>query len=175
MIQFWKIFQYKPLLLFEAWRLLNKWDYIISKQDFADWKHHLTSQDDLNQTPDKAAELTGFSQADAVNSVGNVNNLVGPDKSIFIALHVHIQVIVRHHYKHMNCLRRCLALKEMIERRHGNCRLHIGVRFDETGKVAAHSWLSANGQLLNDSQQEITKYKEITSDNALFASRHLSK
>jgi hypothetical protein len=69
----------------------------------------------------------------------------------------------------MNCMRRRLALKAMIEKRQGLCQFHIGVKIDAKGQVSAHSWISANEQLINDSVDKINQYKEIRHNNALFA------
>jgi hypothetical protein len=34
--------------------------------------------------------------------------------------------------------------------------------------MQAHSWLSVNGLVINDSIEEVSQYKEITHNNALF-------
>ena len=155
----WKVWQYKPWLLLQAYRQLSKWDRIIRQQSYAQWKHHLASKH-AAITPEQSESNTAAKQ-EALSH----NQLLYINK--------HILAVARHHPRPMNCLRRCLALKAIIEQGGGECQLHIGVKIETNGQVAAHSWISANGRLVNDSPEEIGQYKEITHNNALFAKARL--
>lgn len=143
----WKFWHYQPFILFNAYKQLSKWDKIINQSDYQDWKQYLASSQQTKPTLLTHQQL--------------------------LYLNKHIMAVVRHHKKPMNCLRRCLALKALIEQCGGVCDLHIGVKIEKTGQVAAHSWISANGKLVNDSEPEISQYKEITHNNALFAKAHI--
>jgi len=139
----WKVWRYQPVILLQAYSQLSKWNRLINQTDYQHWKHHLASHPNPNCTNLSYQQL--------------------------VYLNKHVMAVARHHPKPMNCLRRCFALKALIEQRGGMCDMHIGVKIEEDGQVAAHSWISANGQLINDSEQEIKQYKEITHNNALFA------
>jgi hypothetical protein len=153
----WKITRYNWPLLIECLWYLQKWDKVISKKPYAQWKHHLNSQ----QT--------------------NGTNL--PEQKLQ-QISKHINVLVRHYPKEFNCMRRSLALKSIIERRCGACKMHIGVKFEEanevspaysqTPKVAAHAWISVNNTIINDTPEKIAENKEITRDNTLFSNASIN-
>lgn len=164
-----KIRGYRMTLLAEAMWYLLKWDRAISKQAFHRWQHHLnsapliTSDTTTKATPSQLTELT--EQKLTYTTLQDIQK--------------HIDLIVRRSPKAFNCMRRCLALKSMIERRGAQCRLHIGIKLSRTqntqsqssadNTLAAHAWISANEKLINDSHDVISQYQEITHESALFS------
>jgi hypothetical protein len=60
----------------------------------------------------------------------------------------------------MNCLRRCLCQQQLLATKHYVCQLHIGVKITDNN-VQAHSWLSYEGALINDSEELIKQYTEL--------------
>jgi hypothetical protein len=50
-----------------------------------------------------------------------------------------------------------LCQKQLLEKRHYPCELHIGVKMAD-GNLKAHSWLSYNEVLINDSEEIIQQY-----------------
>ncbi|MFC4700829.1 lasso peptide biosynthesis B2 protein [Glaciecola siphonariae] len=146
--------KYNYLILLESLWYLRKWDRIIGGKAFEQWQEYLDASS-------KNAYATNLSSAQMQK------------------LRKHIDAIVRKYPKELNCMRRCLALKSMIERRGGHCTLHIGVKFTGTEAkasktLAAHAWLSAQGTLINDTPSQISQYQEITHNNALFG-KNVSK
>ncbi len=76
------------------------------------------------------------------------------------------EMAARHHLRPMNCLRRTLAGKRMLERRGIVSRVHIGVNSQQGGGLAAHAWLSdPRGGVLNDSADVARRYRELMPDN----------
>ncbi|WP_395341881.1 lasso peptide biosynthesis B2 protein [Ningiella sp. W23] len=133
--------RYNPLMLLEAMRDLHRWDRVLSEESYESYKHALKNpSEDTKQSKHTLATIR--------------------------ELHRHLDAVVRHHNKDMNCMRRCLALKSMIERRGEQCKLHIGVKMDASkpSPLAAHSWITYKGVLINDSADEIAQYKEITNE-----------
>ncbi len=55
-----------------------------------------------------------------------------------------------------NCLSRSLALWWMLRRAGVDATLQLGVSL--AGRFAAHAWVEANGQVLNDTQDVTTRY-----------------
>lgn len=71
----------------------------------------------------------------------------------------------RYHWRHMNCLRRCFAQQRMLKRRNIIATLHVGVT-KNAGQLAAHSWLSYKGRVINDSDDVLSAYTELQTDTA---------
>ena len=137
-----KIRGYRITILCEALLTLLKWDMTIRHRRFSRWKRH------LNDYPlKKAAKL---------------------DENGAKRLNAHIECIVRNFPTELNCMRRSLALKTMLARRHINTELRIGVKFDEHNQLSAHAWLSMDNALLNDSHENIEQYTEITENREKF-------
>ena len=131
----------------EAWWVFLKWDLLISFFNYKYWPI----------TFDKNATIIegnpGLSQ---VLDIIRLSEKVG-----------------RHHIRKMNCLRRCLCQQQLLEKRHYICDLHIGVKVSLNG-VKAHSWLTFNNMLINDSEELIKQYTELeksTNSNILAALR----
>lgn len=140
-----RLFLYTPsdLWVFIAsWFIYFKWDLLISVFKYKNWSNKLFNVDNKS-----------LSAAVNNNHTYNINNI---RKLIRIN-----ETASRNHLRKMNCLRRCLCQKEMLNNRAIYTQLHIGVKFVE-GKLAAHSWLTCNNELINDSQEIINTYTELT-------------
>jgi hypothetical protein len=145
----------KVLLITESFWYLHRWDKTIRQKPFQQWQKHLNS-----------ASFDATEQA----------NLSTSDIQL---MRKAIDSVVRRSSRELNCMRRCLALKSMIERRKGQCTLHIGVKIQKPEAEAAergaqqslfaHAWLSVNGVIINDTPESTSEYQEITHSNALFA------
>lgn len=141
---------FKYLLLIEALWYLLKWDRIINKRAFSEWQQHLN----VDVVPaNKQANL----------SLSDIQKMRKA-----------IDAIVRRSPRPLNCLRRCLALKTMIERRGEQCQLHIGVKFEhvdsepQSKQLKAHAWITSKATVINDNAESLSQYQEITHHNALF-------
>jgi len=121
-----------------------KWDWRISKQHYHKWQKHLVIETSTHKNEQSAVD------AEQV-------------KNIFTLIQLN-EIAGRNHYKHMNCLRRCLCQQELLKKYHIDTQLHLGVKFVD-GNLAAHSWLSSNNQVINDSQDNISTYSELQSLN----------
>jgi Transglutaminase-like superfamily len=69
----------------------------------------------------------------------------------------------RHHWRKMNCLRRCFAQQRILKRRNITTTLHIGVTKSD-GLLKAHSWLSCAGRVINDSDDVDSRYAELETE-----------
>jgi hypothetical protein len=137
------------VLVLHIWWLFLKWDLLVSFFNYKYWR--LTfEQEPFKQAPQE--KIT------AVQAKPHDNH----DKSL-----PHIQGIIRlservgrHHLRNMNCLRRCLCQQQLLATKHYNCQLHIGVKITDNN-VQAHSWLSYQGALINDSEETVSQYTEL--------------
>lgn len=138
---------YECRIFTQSWLIYLKWDLLISFFSYKRWQSHLAC---LNST----------------NSYSK-NQSIAPER-----LHNIIKLnekAGRNHFRKMNCLRRCLCQKELLNNVGIDCALHLGVKFVE-GKLAAHSWLSINNDIINDSQEVVSTYEElinVNNENAL--------
>lgn len=150
----WNISAYQPLLLVETLLALRKWHKIINTQPYQQWRHSLASQ---NVNQDQSQEQ---------------NQQLNQELATAQKIRKHIDAIVRNYPTKFNCMRRCLALKSMLEKRHIACTMHIGIKIDKQsnkGGLDAHSWVSMHGVLINDSDDRIAEYSEITQSHKMFA------
>jgi hypothetical protein len=118
------------LLLSEMWLVFLKWDLLVSFFHYRHWQLRF----------DKNILSENKSCLPQVLDIIRLSEKVG-----------------RHHLRKMNCLRRCLCQKQLLEKRHYPCELHIGVKMAD-GNLKAHSWLSYNEVLINDSEEIIQQY-----------------
>ncbi|MBL0709660.1 MAG: lasso peptide biosynthesis B2 protein [Colwellia sp.] len=134
-------FNFKDLLvLIEAWFVFFKWDLLISNASYKQWR-------------DKIPDISCYHKQD--------NATVLKAERLKISTIISITEIAgRHHLRQMNCLRRCLTQKQMLDKRGYLCHLHIGVKIEQ-GKVKAHSWLTFQGDIINDSHDVTTRYSEL--------------
>ncbi|MEP4891557.1 MAG: lasso peptide biosynthesis B2 protein [Aliiglaciecola sp.] len=143
--------------IIRAYWLLAKWDWRISKQPYKKWKKHI----------DKSLSVSNAS-----------NQFDAYPQHKYLQQSLLFAKVTRHHYRPMNCLRRCLALQELLLNKNMPSTLHIGVRFtpstqsdtpESSGKtLEAHSWLTVNGFIINDSKEVVNTYTEITNKSQFF-------
>ena len=127
------------LVFLEAWCLFLKWDGIISLLDYQKW-HQAISRPPKTIRPVSASVLA---------NIIRLSEMAG-----------------RNHLRKMNCLRRCLCQKQLLNRRGVGCQIHFGVALQSNGKVKAHAWLSHQGEIINDSQAVVQLYSELTQQQA---------
>ncbi len=135
-------------LLIEAWLSLAWVDLLIRFSPYERWRYLLNSDEQSTQTQQKELDI-------------------GP----LIAMS---EKVARHHLFSMNCLRRTLAQKKMLAKRGVLAHVHIGVK-KGGGRFEAHSWLSYNSRVLNDSADVTERYVELKRDqwpNAKLFSEH---
>lgn len=130
----------------QSWFLYLKWDLLISFFSYKHWQSHLSYSSRINRYLNKQTITPAF-----LHKVIKLNEKAG-----------------RNHLRKMNCLRRCLCQKELLNSFSIVCLLHLGVKFVD-GKLTAHSWLSFNGEVINDSQDVISTYEELVNLNDIKA------
>ncbi|MFT5924949.1 MAG: hypothetical protein ACI9LE_001954 [Paraglaciecola sp.] len=121
----------RVMLLSEMWLVFLKWDLLVSFFNYRHWQLTFDKHNILSENK------SGLPQ---VLDIIRLSEKVG-----------------RHHLRKMNCLRRCLCQKQLLEKRHYLCELHIGVKIVD-GSLNAHAWLSHNKVLINDSEEIIQQY-----------------
>jgi len=138
-----KLFQFsfkELLILAEAWFAFFKWDLIISNARYAKWR-------------DKIPEISNNHKQNAIK--------VSTEERLKIKTIISItETAGRHHFRKMNCLRRCLTQKQLLDKKGYHCNFHIGVTIVQ-GKVKAHSWLTFKGEIINDNDDVTTRYSEL--------------
>lgn len=63
----------------------------------------------------------------------------------------------KHHFIKVNCLRRAMVQKSLLERLGVSSHLVIGVKKDQND-FAAHCWLTYQNQIINDSKETTSEY-----------------
>lgn len=122
------------LIAAEAWWALLWLDWLIRHRPYRQWRHWLD--------PRPVAPVPAAPRARRVIRI--------------------TERVARHHLRPMNCLRRTLVEKRLLERRRVGCRLHIGVQASEQS-IQAHAWLTdAAGTVLNDAPDVVARYRELT-------------
>lgn len=113
-----------------AWYLFIYWHICISWVPYKKWRHRLTLQ---------PKHVSHLSQSDIYDIV-KLTEAVG-----------------RHHFVKVNCLRRCMVQKSLLNKMQVSTQLVIGVK-KVNGFFSAHCWLTYNEQLINDSLEVISEY-----------------
>ncbi|MCU0894666.1 MAG: lasso peptide biosynthesis B2 protein [Rhodospirillales bacterium] len=121
-----------------AWLALRRVDRAIRTTPYAAWRHRLDS-------PPVQAPWAGCSEAEVFRLAGLV------------------QIAARLHLRRMNCLRRSLALKELLARRGFVADVAIGAR-PVAGGIEAHAWLTHDGVVLNDRADVEAQYPRLATD-----------
>lgn len=139
------------MVLFEAWFVFLKWDLLISYTRYENWKSEIAKLSGINPSTKEFAAPTSPDQIKKIIKLS--------------------ETVARHHIRKMNCLRRCLSQKQMLEKRGFNTKMHIGVCIEQE-KLKAHAWLSFQGLIINDNEDVSSRYSELTSVNeqAIFSS-----
>jgi hypothetical protein len=133
-------------ILLEAWVVFLKWDWLISFTQYSNWQGeiaNLTSENDA-VAPENKADEASLSQLTLVIKLS--------------------EKVAKHHIRKMNCLRRCLTQKQMLQKRGYPTRMHIGVAIDNE-TLKAHAWLTYQGKIINDSDDVTTRYGELKAKN----------
>lgn len=118
------------LLVCRLWCSFIYWHAIIAYLPFRLWKHHI--MDISSQSTDMP--------------LLEVRKLIKLSESVG-----------RHHFIKINCLRRCMVQKSLLERMGISSHLAIGVKKNQQG-FAAHCWLTYQNQIINDSQYTTSEY-----------------
>ena len=119
-------------------------DFRVSFTDYHYWQHYLTLGVKSHNT-----ELASQKKHDQTFSWQHIRDLIALSETA-----------TRYHWRPMNCLRRCFAQQRMLLRRNITSRLHIGVTKDHN-QLKAHAWLSIEGNVINDTADVVTRYKEL--------------
>jgi len=158
---------YEYRVLIKSWLLYIKWDFRISRTHYINWQSHI-----LQHTESSTTSKLSTSGLSTKNSPPKPEHKTEPENKTELEPENknnqnQVQTLIklneiagRNHYKHMNCLRRCLCQKELLNDVNITTKLHLGVKFVE-GKLAAHSWLSSNHIIINDSDEVISTYQEL--------------
>ena len=146
-----KLSRYSPLLLIRAIYSLIHWRIAVRHVSFNRWKHQLNAK-----CPSRA------SHSHAPTKEKKQTNI-----ALALELNRHINCVRRHIPINFNCMHRCLALKGLLEQHNVFPHICIGVKINEEGKLDAHAWLTLYDELINDTTDNITQYKEITDTQSL--------
>ena len=149
--------KYNFLLLAKSAVLLITWHFKIKCYAFEKWKSY------LHQPQTKS--LIQYNLSASVKSIDSEKQTL--ELQIALSVGRHIDAVVRYSPFEFNCMRRCLALKQLLQQKHIYPQLHIGVKFENDQTLAAHSWLSLHGNLINDSTENIFSYTELTNNENL--------
>lgn len=71
------------------------------------------------------------------------------------------EMAARNHIFTINCLRRCLVQQQLLARYGYSLNLHFGVK-KQQGKLKAHCWLTYQNKLINDGDEVVSTYTELT-------------
>lgn len=133
----WKLLRFS-----EAWLNFVWVDFRISATPYTSWKNYFIAP------PKSAFRLSAARKAPGIQQVREIIRSCESAKN--------------YHWRNMNCLRRCFVEQQMLQRRNISSQLHIGVKIQQ-GQLAAHAWLSYQGEIINDSQAVVADYAELHS------------
>lgn len=144
------------IILLDAWLTFFKWDFCISYLPYKYWQLNFNhaaltneNQENVNQQNLNQENVNKENKENKSKELSEVINIIKLS-----------EMIGRNHLRPMNCLRRCLTQQQLLQQRQYFCKLHIGVKITD-GLVQAHSWLSFNGDIINDSNEVISQYTEL--------------
>mgnify|MGYP002713313733 CR=1 FL=1 len=126
--------------ILEAWVILAWVDLRISATGYKAWRHYFNMSGEGHQSDSNPS-------SDMLRAIVNSS-----------------ETAARHHWRKMNCLRRCIAQQRMLLRREIPTTLHVGVK-KEGGRVKAHAWLSSQQRVINDSEDVTQRYQELQKEN----------
>jgi hypothetical protein len=112
------------------WGSFVYWHLIITYLPFRLWKHHIAD------TPHQLTDMP----------ISEVRRLIKLSESVG-----------RHHFIKVNCLRRCMVQKSLLNRIGISNKLIIGVKKSQQN-FAAHCWLTHQNQVINDSLDSTNEY-----------------
>ena len=130
------------------WWAYIYWHGVITYLPFRFWKQHII---------DSSNQLTEGIVLEGVRAEEEMRQLIKLSESVG-----------RNHIVKVNCLRRSMVQKSLLNRMGINCHLAIGVK--KSQKVfAAHCWLTYKNKIINDTQNNTSEYitlQKIDSSNA---------
>ena len=118
-------------MLAEAWLTLTWIDFVVSFLPYRGWKSWLVNQPEADTNQTAPFEQLVWS----VNAAAN------------------------HHLRKPTCLRRSLALKQMLKHRRISATLCIGIKKNQRA-VDAHAWVECYGIPINDVPDIATHYSQ---------------
>ena len=131
----------QKLIMCRLWFSFIVWHVVIAYVPFRFWKQHLVDK----LQPPRDMPLS------EVRQLIKLSERVG-----------------RHHFVKVNCLRRSMVQKSLLERMGISSRLVIGVKKSQQ-VFAAHCWLTYQNHIINDSQESTSEYialEKIDTNNA---------
>ena len=129
------------LIACRLWWSFIYWHWVIEYVPFRFWKKHII---------DISNQLTDMPLAE-------VRQLIKISESV-----------ARHHFIKVNCLRRCMVQKSLLDRMGISSHLIIGVKKNQQ-IFAAHCWLTYQNHIINDTQDTTSEYvalEKIDTSNA---------
>lgn len=129
-------------VLLEAWLVFFKWDMLISFTQYENWRSNIGDLSEINVLA-KSITKNDATPSEQVKQIIKLSEIAG-----------------RFHIRKMNCLRRCLAQKNMLAKRGFNAHMHIGVSI-KNNELKAHAWLTLYGKVINDSEDVLSRYSEL--------------
>lgn len=129
-------------VLIEAWFVFLKWDLLISFTQYENWRSEIGDMSDSAKTANVITEMD-VTPLEQVKLIIKLSEIAG-----------------RFHIRKMNCLRRCLAQKNMLAKRGFTAYMHIGVSI-KNNELKAHAWLTLHGKVINDSEDVLSRYSEL--------------
>jgi hypothetical protein len=127
-------------VLLEAWFIFVKWDLLISFTQYETWRNKIILSPNLDNATSSIDDATLAKQIKLIIKLS--------------------EIAARFQIRKMNCLRRCLSQQQMLKKRGFSAQMHIGVRFEEE-QLLAHSWLTLQGKVINDSEDVTDRYSEL--------------
>ncbi|PKH85186.1 lasso peptide biosynthesis B2 protein [Colwellia sp. Bg11-28] len=127
-------------VLLEAWFVFVKWDLLISFTQYETWRNKIILSPNLDNATSSIDDATLAKQIKLIIKLS--------------------EIAARFQIRKMNCLRRCLSQQQMLKKRGFSAQMHIGVRFEEE-QLLAHSWLTLQGKVINDSEDVTDRYSEL--------------
>ncbi|MEP1444763.1 MAG: lasso peptide biosynthesis B2 protein [Paraglaciecola sp.] len=120
------------------WCSFIYWHLVIAYLPFRFWRHHLMD----------------ISQQSTDTSLSEVRQLIKLSESVG-----------RNHFVKINCLRRSMVQKSLLERLGTKSHLVIGVKKNQE-VFAAHCWLTYQNKIINDSKDTTSEYITLEKINA---------
>lgn len=120
---------------FVAWLMFAKWDLYIRFTPYSWWSKFLFTSHST------------FHSQDITHIISQIRI---------------IEKAGRAHWRHMNCLRRCVVTRQILLRKGIDLVLCIGVkRSKDNNEFKAHSWLEFQGEPINDSKDIVGTYTKL--------------
>lgn len=145
-----RLFLYKVVIFIKAWCLFFKWNFIVSYYPYKYWKKALFQHknEDIDETTNnshcKSLHKRRFNHALLLIRISEKAG--------------------RNHYKLMNCLRRCLVQQALLKSYQIPSEIKLGVLINNE-ILKAHTWLTVDGKVINDSPAVVEYYSELNKIN----------